>query len=118
MKASQEILDFLEEYRKLCEKYNLSIGACGCCNSPWVVSGDPYIGHLKSELDWSDWGKKPAEIEKEAKTDKEKQSAAILPFINLLTIMGVSAIIVKMTEGIIDAEKWDFSALPHLEARK
>ena len=28
--------EFLNEYEKLCNKYNLSIGACGCCNSPYL----------------------------------------------------------------------------------
>ncbi len=30
---------FLKEYDKLCEKYGVSIGACGCCDSPWVADG-------------------------------------------------------------------------------
>lgn len=29
--------EFLEEYRKLCVKYDLQINACGCCNSPFTT---------------------------------------------------------------------------------
>lgn len=28
---------FLDEYVRLCKKYNLVISACGCCDSPWVI---------------------------------------------------------------------------------
>ena len=31
---------FLNEYEKLCCKHNLSIGGCGCCDSPYLV---PYL---------------------------------------------------------------------------
>lgn len=29
--------NFLTELAELTEKYGLSIGACGCCGSPWIV---------------------------------------------------------------------------------
>lgn len=28
---------FLKELAVLTEKYGLSIGACGCCSSPWIT---------------------------------------------------------------------------------
>lgn len=31
---------YLKELSKLSIKYDLYIGGCGCCGSPWVVSGD------------------------------------------------------------------------------
>lgn len=33
---TEEELVFLKEYEELCKKHNLCIGACGCCNSPFV----------------------------------------------------------------------------------
>ncbi len=28
---------FIEEYDSLCRKHGFYIGACGCCDSPWVI---------------------------------------------------------------------------------
>ena len=36
-----DVLAFLMEYRELCERYGLMIGACGCCDSPWVKKLTP-----------------------------------------------------------------------------
>lgn len=55
---SKDTIDFLTEYRDLCEKYSRMIAACGCCNSPVVVlkredvddrlnPGGPLDAHLK-----------------------------------------------------------------------
>lgn len=32
----KKVKEFLNEYEKLCNKYNLSIGACDCCDSPYL----------------------------------------------------------------------------------
>ncbi len=32
--------EFVAEYRALCEKHRMSLGACGCCDSPWVADLD------------------------------------------------------------------------------
>lgn len=32
--------DFLKELTILSKKYNITIGACGCCNSPWLNEND------------------------------------------------------------------------------
>jgi len=37
-KDKNKMINFLKEYFELCKKYDLYIGACGCCNSPWVTS--------------------------------------------------------------------------------
>lgn len=34
------LLGFASEYQAMCEKYNLEITACGCCNSPWLTEID------------------------------------------------------------------------------
>lgn len=31
------LLGFASEYQAMCEKYNLEISACGCCNSPFLT---------------------------------------------------------------------------------
>lgn len=33
---TQQEYEFLKEYEKLCKKYNMYIGGCGCCGSPWL----------------------------------------------------------------------------------
>lgn len=30
------LVHFAEEYRILCQKYNLYVDSCGCCNSPYL----------------------------------------------------------------------------------
>lgn len=49
---------FLDEYKKLCEKYKIMISGCGCCNSPFCVpieyknidtNLDEHIEHLQKE---------------------------------------------------------------------
>ncbi len=53
----ERIADFLLEYKDLCEKYKIQIGACGCCESPWLwVVKNPdetlyeHIKHLADEI--------------------------------------------------------------------
>lgn len=29
--------EFMQELIALCKKYQIAIGACGCCESPWLV---------------------------------------------------------------------------------
>ena len=31
---------FLVEYLELCTKHKTTVGACGCCNSPWIIGPD------------------------------------------------------------------------------
>lgn len=38
MMKNQE--EFLAELTALSQKYNITIGACGCCDSPWLSEGD------------------------------------------------------------------------------
>lgn len=38
----EKIISFLKEYEEICKKYDLSIGACGCCDSPYLCGG-PYV---------------------------------------------------------------------------
>lgn len=45
---------FLEEYEAVCRKYGVYVGACGCCDSPWLVDvedeewkDDPTKEHLE-----------------------------------------------------------------------
>ena len=33
----QQLKEFLKEYEALCNKYNLLVSACGCCDSPYLV---------------------------------------------------------------------------------
>ena len=33
-----KFIQFINEYKQLCKKYNLHIDSCGCCQSPWVAS--------------------------------------------------------------------------------
>jgi len=32
--------DFIKELEALFRKYRMTIGACGCCNSPWIVEAE------------------------------------------------------------------------------
>lgn len=34
------VLGFATEYAALCQKYDVRIEACGCCNSPFLVVGE------------------------------------------------------------------------------
>ena len=34
---SEEVKKFLEEYEKLCKKYEMGLVGCGCCGSPMLV---------------------------------------------------------------------------------
>lgn len=46
----KKIDEFLDEYKKLCEKYNFMIDGCGCEDSPWIVNIkdiNEHISHLK-----------------------------------------------------------------------
>lgn len=36
--------EFLEEYEKLCQKYDMCLGGCGCCGSPFLTVGDKECG--------------------------------------------------------------------------
>lgn len=53
------MIEFLDEYKKLCLKHGVFLDACGCCNSPWVTKVDPtedneletHFKHLERELD-------------------------------------------------------------------
>jgi len=59
MNEKERLKKFLEEYTKICKKYGYCINACGCCNSPWIVSFDDcltpnlefIIGHLVDNPD-------------------------------------------------------------------
>lgn len=44
----ERIIEFLKEYEEVCKNYNISIGACGCCSSPYLCAGtDDYdISHI------------------------------------------------------------------------
>lgn len=33
----EEVKKFLEEYEKLCQKYEMGLVGCGCCGSPSLV---------------------------------------------------------------------------------
>ena len=33
----EEVKNFLEEYEKLCKKYEMGLVGCGCCGSPALV---------------------------------------------------------------------------------
>lgn len=33
----EKVIEFLKEYKRICEKFGIVIGACGCCNSPWLT---------------------------------------------------------------------------------
>lgn len=35
----EKLQSFLAELRALCGRYGYRIGGCGCCGSPWVVTG-------------------------------------------------------------------------------
>ena len=32
---------FLDEYLRLCEKYQLCVGSCTCCDSPFISTVEP-----------------------------------------------------------------------------
>lgn len=45
------IYNFLKEYERICQKYNISISGCGCCGSPFLKDyslSDMYI--VKNKL--------------------------------------------------------------------
>ena len=47
----EKIYKFLKEYETLCKKYGFSIDACGCCDSPYILSnGDIIIENIGYNL--------------------------------------------------------------------
>jgi hypothetical protein len=63
---SRELTDaeesFIREYKKIARYYGLCVGACGCCNSPFVTNFDPkynrledHIAHLRLETAEPTW---------------------------------------------------------------
>jgi hypothetical protein len=46
------INEFLQELTKLSQKYNIYIGGCGCCGSPFLMDKTPET--TASELIWDD----------------------------------------------------------------
>lgn len=52
----EKISHFLSEYKLICEKYQLEVFSCGCCDSPWVQQVhnlEAHIEHLKEHFDIS-----------------------------------------------------------------
>jgi len=52
---AKKFLAFLDKYEELCKEYGVYVGACGCCNSPWLVKGyekeiEEHITHLTEQL--------------------------------------------------------------------
>ena len=39
----EKLYNFLKEYEALCKKYGFSIDACGCCDSPYILSNEDII---------------------------------------------------------------------------
>lgn len=35
--------EFLKELSELTQKYELEIGGCGCCGSPWIENTQSYV---------------------------------------------------------------------------
>jgi hypothetical protein len=54
MSNEERLTAFLADYEALCRKHGLCVGACGCCNGPWVqtvVNLSNHVRHLaKSDL--------------------------------------------------------------------
>lgn len=46
MPRNPNLDSFLEELTALTRKYNLIVGACGCCSSPWI--SEPLIGEAST----------------------------------------------------------------------
>lgn len=42
----EKILEFLKEYEKLCQKYDMGISSCGCCGSPYIRTEDNFISDI------------------------------------------------------------------------
>lgn len=36
MTNKEKAIEFLKEYAKLCQKYEMGLRGCGCCHSPWL----------------------------------------------------------------------------------
>ncbi len=76
MTRRQRFEQFLVEYEALCRKYDLQVGACGCCESPWLQKGEnlaKHIWHLRQNPPWDftdDTGEDP---------DAEPPSRGITP---------------------------------------
>ena len=32
-----KLIEYLKEYEALCQKYDIEISSCGCCNSPYLT---------------------------------------------------------------------------------
>jgi len=55
--TNKEIEKFLVELKKVSLKYDIWIGGCGCCGSPYLYSKEDkedvfYIVEMKDENDW------------------------------------------------------------------
>ena len=46
--------NFLDELTELTEKYQIKIGGCGCCGSPYLTDmiKDEYIENDRAKLEW------------------------------------------------------------------
>lgn len=44
-------LNFLKELTILTQKYNVEIGGCGCCGSPWLLDTEGTLGHYEITID-------------------------------------------------------------------
>lgn len=50
MKISHNTQEFLKELSELSKKYNIYIGGCGCCGSPYLYKKSGQIIHAMLEF--------------------------------------------------------------------
>lgn len=66
----ERLENFLKELAELTKKYNIAIGGCGCCGSPYI---DDFQKEFEGDNLEFDEGKQIYELEKITKNDEVRE---------------------------------------------
>ena len=47
------VIEYLEEYQKLCQKYKMGLNGCGCCGSPYLcIYKNEEVEHIIDNINY------------------------------------------------------------------